>query len=114
MDEKIELLKTTDDYIINFKSQISKAADCFQSGEDEKGFNMVPSIAEGIGWIVKSLNITKDVLNQDISVDNLNEKLNEIVEAMENQDTILIGDLFQYELIPIVENIEQSVHSSIK
>ncbi|WP_195962660.1 hypothetical protein [Clostridium tyrobutyricum] len=114
MDEKIELLKTTNAYIINLKSQISKAADCFQRGEDENGFNMVPSIAEGIDGIVKALKVTKDVLKQDISVDDLNEKLNEIVEAIENQDTLLIGDLFQYELIPIFENIEQCVNSSVK
>ncbi|BAH06884.1 hypothetical protein [Clostridium kluyveri] len=113
MSEKTELLKTASDYIVNLKSGIAKAAEYFQSGDEQKGFNLVTAIAEGFNWLTQALAVSKDVLKQKISVDDLNEKLEEIVEAMENQDTILIGDLLQYELIPIVENIEESVNQSM-
>jgi hypothetical protein len=113
MDEKMELLKTTSDYIVNLKSEILKASECFRSGEDTDGFNLVPSIAEGLGWIINALKITGDLLKQHISIDKLNEKLNEIVEAIENQDTMLIGDLFEYELFPMIESIEKDVNSVV-
>ncbi len=113
MDEKIELLKTVGEYIIKLKSGIEKTAEYFQSGEDEQGFNMIPSVTEGLDYIIQAVKVSKDILGKDISVDELNEKLKEIVEAIENEDTVLIGDLFQYELLPIVENIEKSINSVI-
>jgi hypothetical protein len=113
MNEKVELLRTASDYIVNLKSGIIKAADCFQGGEDQSGFSLVVSISEGLNWLTQALEISKDALKEGISVDELNEKLEEIVEAMENQDTILVGDLLQYELFPIVEGIEESVNNSI-
>ena len=109
MDEKIELLKTVGEYIIKLKSGIEKTAEYFQSGEDEQGFNMIPSVTEGLDYIIQAVKVSKDILGKDISVDELNEKLKEI----ENEDTVLIGDLFQYELLPIVENIEKSINSVI-
>ncbi|WP_446897215.1 hypothetical protein ACSVC9_09300 [Clostridium sp. LBM24168] len=113
MNEKVQLLKTASDYIINLKSGIAKAADCFQTGDDQKGFSLVTSISEGLNWLTQALEASKDALKREISINELNEKLEEIVEAMENQDTILVGDLLQYELIPVVENIEESVNESI-
>lgn len=113
MDEKMELLKTTSDYMINLKSKISKASECFRSGEDTEGFAMVSSVAEGIELVISSLKVTGDLLKHHISIDQLNEKLNEIVEAIENQDTMLIGDLFEYELLPMIESIDKDVNSVV-
>ncbi|MBV4430571.1 hypothetical protein KM803_04385 [Clostridium tyrobutyricum] len=108
-NQKIELLRTVKEYINNLRKGITKSAEYFQSGEDEKGFNMVTSIAEGINWIADAIESTRDIVNKNIFLDNLNDKLNQIVEAMENRDTVLIGDLFQYELLPIIDEMDKVV-----
>lgn len=110
MNEKFEILKTVSEYIVNLINGIEKAVGYFQAGEDTKGCELISPIAEGIEWMSDALIITKDIHKQDINLQNMNEKLNEIVEALENGDFILIGDLFQYELIPIIEDIQKNIN----
>ncbi|MBE6068673.1 MAG: hypothetical protein E7211_13410 [Clostridium lundense] len=113
MNEKVEVLKTASDYIINLKAGIKKAAEYFQTGEEHKGCNLISPITEGLQWLGDAIRLTQDIQNEQISLEDMNEKLNEIVEALENEDFILIGDLFEYELLSIIENIEEKVNKSI-
>lgn len=113
MDEKIKLLKTISDYIINLKDGIKKSADFLRGGEEKRGLDMVPQIAEGINWVIEALKATDDAVIKDIDINNLNEKLNDIVEALENQDVILIGDLFEYELISALDDVKKAVNKVV-
>lgn len=114
MNEKIEILKTVSEYVVNLIRGIEKAVEYFQAGEETKGCDLISPIAEGIQWMSDALIITKDIHTQDINLQIMNEKLNEIVEALENGDFILIGDLFQYELIPIIQDIEENVNKILE
>lgn len=113
MNEKFETLKTVSEYMVNLLGGINKAVEYFQAGEDRKGYDLIPLIADGIQWISEALTVTKDIHKQDFNLQNINEKLIEIVEAMENGDYILIGDLFQYELTPILEDIQSNINKVI-
>ena len=110
MNEGIDTLETVSDYMVNLINGIKKAVEFFQEGEDKKGCELIFYITEGIQWMSDSLAVTKDMFKQDITLEDMNEKLSEIVEALENGDFILIGDLFQYELVPILEDIQKNVN----
>ncbi|WP_252233969.1 hypothetical protein [Clostridium sp. ZS1] len=110
MDEKLNTLKTVSEYMVNLINGIEKAFEYFQRGEDRKGCDLILPIAEGIQWMSDALVVTKDIHRQDIDLENINEKLNEIVDALENGDFILIGDLFQYELIPTIQDIQKNIN----
>lgn len=113
MNEKFDTLKTISEYMVNLLNGIKKAVEYFQAGEERKGCDLIPSIADGIQWISQALTVTKDIHKQDLNLQDINEKLIEIVEAIENGDYILIGDLFQYELTPILENIQMNINNII-
>lgn len=113
MSEKIETLRTASEYILNLKSGIKTASENFQNGNEEEGNNLVPLIADGINWVTQVLELTKDVHKEEVNFDELNNKLEEIVEAIEFRDFILVGDLFQYEILPEVENMEEIINNSL-
>ena len=110
MDEKFDTLKTVNEYMMNLIKAIEKAVEYFQEGEDRKGCELILPITEGMQWMSDALMVTKDIHKQDVNLEDMNEKLSEIVEALENGDFILIGDLFQYELTPMLEDIQKNIN----
>lgn len=109
MDNKIDVLNTAKDYIDSLKKGIMHAVNCYQSGEESKGSALVIQICDGIEWLVKALTLSHEVINSEQSINELNEKLSEIVEAFQNEDYILIGDLLDYEVVPTLDKIQSSI-----
>lgn len=110
MSEKMEALITANEYINNLKDGVNMLVEYIQSGRENKAVSLIPPISEGIGWVMEVIDLTRDIQKEDIDISMIDEKLNEIVEAIENEDYVLIGDLFNYEILPILEEI----HSKVK
>lgn len=109
MNEKIKALETVEEYIDILKKGILETAGYFQNGEEYKGNVFIPDITEGIQWIIDVIILTRDVQVETIDVSELKENLQEIVIAFESEDYILIGDLFEYEIVPIFEEIQNKI-----
>ena len=113
MNDKVEALITASEYIVNLKISISKAAEDLYGVEYEKGIAMIEPISEGLNWLSSVIQNTRDLQKGEISIEELNEKLNDIVVAIGNEDNVLVADLFNYELLTIIENIEKVINNSI-
>ncbi|KYH34808.1 hypothetical protein CLTEP_12730 [Clostridium tepidiprofundi DSM 19306] len=109
MSDTFETLNMVRDYIENLINGIQKAVVFFQSGEEKKGAELLVPIIDGIEWINEAIIVTKDVHKGKITLDGMNDMLKEIVEAFQNQDFVLIGDLFEYEIIPAIKEIENEI-----
>lgn len=107
MDEQFETSQNVKENMVNLINKIEKAVKYFHEGEDRKACELIAPIADGIQWVSEAMMHTKNIHHQEITLQVMNEKLNEIVEALENEDFILIGDLFEYELKPILEDIHK-------
>lgn len=109
MNEKIEVLITANEYLNNLEQGIDQLVEAFEKEDYNKGCSIISLVAEGIGWITDVINLTKDIHVETIEINEIDKKLEEIVEAIENEDYVLIGDLFKYEISPIIKNIHQQV-----
>lgn len=101
--EKLEVLNTAKEYMTNLNDSIIKSAEYLQNGDYFNGTDLIISITDGLEWIVQLITLRKDIYEDDIKVNKLIDNIKEIVEAFENKDYILIGDLLQYEISPIIE-----------
>lgn len=101
--EKLEVLNTAKEYMINLNKAIIKSSEYLQNGDYFNGTNLIISITDGLEWIVQLITLRKDIYEEDMKVNKLIDNIKEIVEAFENEDYILIGDLLQYEVSPIIE-----------
>lgn len=105
--KKQEVLITASEYIVKLKLGIKDTAELFQSYDETKGSSLLYEITDGLQWITDALVLTEIINNNEVL--EINQKLKEIVEAFENEDYILIGDLLFYEVLPIIEKIETKI-----
>ena len=84
-------------------------SNAINSGDEKKGVELIPLISDGFDWLIEVINSTKDIHKGEVSIGELNEKLEEIIEALDNEDYILVGDLFNYEMAPILDEIKNKI-----
>lgn len=113
MEEQIEALKTADEYIDNLRSGIENMVNKINSGEEINGVSLIPVIADGLDWLINIIKLTKNLHNGVISMENSNDILEQIIESLENEDYVLISDLFSYEFLPILEDIQVNIRKII-
>ncbi|AYV67887.1 hypothetical protein C2I06_13980 [Niallia circulans] len=121
--EKIELVtKTIDEFIndltvsLNEYSNraipiIKQLTEQFYQSPTEESWGLLQDLLEGLSWIyntIKSIsNGELDEYKQQLLViaNHLEIELPNLLDAMENQDFILIGDIISYEVLPQYEVI---------
>lgn len=111
--EKIETLKTVNEYLYNLEAGINDIVNQIQQGNEIEGIKNIIPVLDGIDYVCKAIILTKDIHKDEISLDDLNSQLKEIIEAFENEDYILLGDLLNYELLPIINEIHEKIKISI-
>lgn len=113
MNEQMETLVTANGYLNNLENGIHQVVEAFQQEDESRGCSLIPLVAEGIKWIVDAINLTRDVQKEPIDISDIDAKLEEVVEAIENEDYILVGDLFEYEVLPIIEEVHKKIRDIV-
>lgn len=113
-EEKNEALKTAYDYINKLILGIENVSNLIQVGKEVEGIKELIPVLDGIEYISKIIDLTKEVHVEEINLEELNNQLKEIIDAFENEDYVLLGDLLNYELIPTINNIQEKINNSIK
>lgn len=101
MDNIENILITAKEYMENLLKGLEKISVRFINADKEAIKDLLPLI-EGIDYICKVLYLVKV---EETTIEVLNNYLNEIINALENEDYILVGDLIKYELIPILDEV---------
>jgi transcriptional regulator of heat shock response len=113
MEEQIELLKTAYEYLTNLTKGTLEAAVNFQSGQEFKGFQSVSLIANGIMWLIEAIEMTRQVQEEEISIDGIADIVREINEAMQKRDTVSLADLLEFEVSPILQKWQDNIQKLI-
>lgn len=110
MDENrqlmIETLEEMKNYIPKVLDAITGMVRNFQTDNEQDGIKVFDPFTEGIQWILEALSLTKDLqqeLVMDIDITEINNTLKEMLEGWENGDYILISDLLEYEIYPLLK-----------
>ena len=114
MDKKLETLIMANDYMYNLEKGIQVIVEKFEEDDDAEGFKLIYVMCEGIEWLGKSIELTKDIHKVTIRIEPIVDVLKGILEAIENQDTMLIGDKLNYELLTILEDVHKKIKLSIE
>ena len=101
--------------LAQLKEQFQKTAEdagnvsiLLQTGKDREAMNTVIEFVEFLrkfSRILSILDIKKTIPMEKDSIQNFNSMLSELCSAIENSDSVLTGDLLEYEIVPVVENI---------
>lgn len=130
--EKIELVtKTIDEFIndltvsLNQYSNraipiIKQLTEQFYQSPTEEAWGLLQDLLEGLNWVystIKSMGNTElnEYKENLLNVANHFEvELPNLLDAIENHDYILIGDIISYEILPQFESIESITEKTFK
>ncbi|WP_096202434.1 hypothetical protein [Bacillus sp. FJAT-45350] len=99
----VETLESLREYNTKLISGIKGFSNKLENGQREEAFSLLPQIVEGLDWVTKAIELTLDKQQFKINIEVFNEGLNEMAEAIENNDEILLTDILSYEIIPKLE-----------
>jgi hypothetical protein len=89
----------------------------FTVGQDQQAIEQLRFLLSGLGFVSQALQLTYPLIEErggSVSLDELPPKLEPLVEALENRDYPLVGDIVTYELEPILDRWSRSLDSLVE
>ena len=109
-NEKFEALVTAKEYLGRLIPGLESINDSFREGDVSLTEDFVDGM-QGIAWIVEVMVLTEDCHDVRIDVTEINNHLEAINEAFENEDFALVADIAHYEILPVLEECEKALQS---
>lgn len=111
-----ETLQSCREYIGKLLAAHEQLATYFQANQEARGLDLFKQYVEGIDWLQQAIrgiqNVEKDRI-PGIRVDELNPQLLAMEEALRNRDFILLGDLLDFEVSPILEDWLSKIEEAV-
>lgn len=92
--------------IEGLKQKIELTADFFYKQKSFGGYQVLISVIDDLMVLASELKASNDNVEVLSLHQELAEKLQEITEAMEQKDTILIADMMKYDIIELLDKVE--------
>lgn len=111
-----ELLQSIEESLTKLIEEINNTVQYFSRQKEEKGLPLLIHIIDSLSWVIDGIYKSKEVYEEygfDISVDQINDLLKELLKAMENEDFVLISDILHYEVIEILSDWREMTRSAI-
>ncbi|SFK79605.1 hypothetical protein SAMN05518846_12039 [Brevibacillus centrosporus] len=88
--------------ISNLNDRCLAIADLYRKGEFQEGNERFLFFLEDINTLLGAIALINTTFPA-LSIEELNEKLAQLLEQMENKDYLYVADLLQYELQPLLD-----------
>lgn len=116
MQTEIEEVKTSYyEYISKISEGCQIISNELRNNELESSFHSIANFAEGLQWL---LQVEEALMNQGYEIKSriaeAAEFMNEINDAIEQQDFTSVADLFEYEIKPIFSSASEWIFTEKK
>jgi hypothetical protein len=115
-----DLLLSAEEYIIRGLPELRNLIDQFYQGPEKETWNHFNELLIGIQWVYQLIKTVdqgayhpKNWSQYLISMNTVQERLQNLEEAILGNDSILIGDILLYEILPEFENLRNELGTSI-
>ncbi|WP_335378488.1 hypothetical protein [Bacillus sp. JJ1122] len=100
-----ETLQSLKDYIPKLLNANEQITELLQTDNEIEAFNLFLPVIEGLEWVAEALNSMQKLQQiEGFDTSGINNILQEVNKALEIRDFVLIADLFEYEINPILLN----------
>lgn len=101
--DPFEVLITAKDYLDRLIPGIEETANQLRSGSENEGSRTMVDIVDGLHWLADVIMLTTDQQKTKIDYMEIVPFFELMNEALENLDYVYLGDLLEYEIVPILE-----------
>lgn len=116
-----DCLISTRDYLNRAIPEIEHLNDQLYQGPDQSTWSLFLDLLDGLQWIHQMISMLNDVdlapINKDVFrvIDSqLLQHYATLEEGLQNQDHVLVADVIQYELTPLLEDLNHEIDSSLE
>lgn len=109
LDTKKEILSTLKNYLTGFIPGVEDIINLFRIGKEAEALSFMKDAIDGLQWIYDAVVLTQDIQVKKIEVSSIGPFFVEMVDALESMDYILLGDLLEYEIIPILKQWQEEL-----
>lgn len=102
IEDPLNELESTFKALETLNPRLADVSVLLQTGKDKEAMEIVISLTELLNRVIRLMSMF-EIENMDL--DHLNSILSELVEAFNAEDSVLIGDLLEYEITPILEQL---------
>ena len=107
------------DYLKKLIPGFEQAADLFRAGNEQEANKYYLQILDGIDWFSQVISIIMnpdegklelldaDDENLQVRQEKLTDLMNQMLEANQNQDWVLLADILEYEMVPFYKDWEK-------
>lgn len=113
MEMQIEVLRDGLEYIKKLYVGSENAIKFLRTKDIQAGYQLIVQITEGLEWLGDVLRLTQSVQIQKIDTLEINQLLQAMVEAMENEDISLLADVMEFELLEQIKKWEITVQATV-
>lgn len=111
VEKQYETMEMVKPYISKVVSGVKDAIKLFEEEKIKEAIEICSYIEEGAQWLSEVVKLTKDIQSEILDENELDSKIDELGEAYQNEDYILMNDLLQYEILPIVIKWDEVVRN---
>jgi len=112
-----ELMKETLEEAFHYTGRVIAAIDDInsdlQTENQEKVMKFMVDLADGLKWLTDALTLTGSIQRNPVNTAELDGSLNEAVSAVGNKDYVLLGDILNYEVKPLLESWREQTFANI-
>lgn len=102
-----ETLITAKEYNLKLIYGLERFVDSIENEQLNEALQLLSEIIEGMEWLIQATNLTDEIQKEKLDVNELNQNLVAMTEALENQDYMLLTDIVNYEIIAKLQNWHQ-------
>ncbi|MED4780391.1 hypothetical protein [Brevibacillus choshinensis] len=116
---KVDILCSIQEYVSRSISELNRLSEEFYINPDDKAWNEVSQLLEGIQWIEKasmflSANDTSAEYDHILEKCNVQAEMKLLETAVFQNDLVLVGDILKYEIYPRFTDIDHAVGQVLK
>lgn len=111
--QQLETLEMAVEYIGNLEKGILECSECFQGSKEDKGYELVTQIIDGLNWLIEAIRLTNPLHTKKIVIEKIEESFCEMIEGLENRDIVLITDILQYEILELIKGWKEQMQETL-
>lgn len=114
MDTYLEALQEAESYIERVYYEVNEMVEDIRVGKVSLYPSKLVMLSEGIEWLIEVFKLTEFIQIEKINKVDLRDFLKNMLEAMQNEDVMLVSDLLQFEFLEILQKWQQKIKINLK
>jgi len=105
-----ETIETCIEYIPKLIAGAGRATTLFRGQDASAGMELILPVFDGLEWVMTAIAKTDGAGGESgIDIGELSKHFIELTDALEKQDTTLTADLFEFEVIPVLQSWQKKL-----